>query len=297
MEKKYKSLTIFEFQEQFKEDTDCLKYLSELKWKEGFVCSQCGHTHCCQAHGKPYGRQCTKCRHVESPMAGTLFHKCKFSLLKAFYIVYYVSGNKKGISSTELSRKLGLRQKTCWLFRQKVMRAMQSSGKYPLQGFVEVDETTAGGQEERVRGRKSINRKLMVLDIEHSGKGIGRMYGKVIPHASAKEIGGFMKAFTDKESKVKTDEWVSYKPLKGHFANLVQVPSGRKGENFSQMHRVIMGFKGWLRGMHHSVKYLQAYMDEYSYRFNRSAMKEGIFDNLLKRMVLAEPCPYKIIRN
>jgi hypothetical protein len=230
-------------------------------------------------------------------MAGTVFYKCKFSLLKAFYIVYYLSSNKKGISSTELSRKLGLRQKTCWLFKQKVMRAMQSSGTYPLQGFVEVDETTVGGQEEGTRGRKNINKKLMVLAIEHSGKGIGRMYGKVISHASVKELGGFMKALIAKESNVKTDAWVSYKPLKEHFANLVQAPSGRKGENFPRMHRVIMGFKGWLRGMHHSVKHLQAYIDEYSYRFNRRAMKEGIFDNILKRMVLAEPCPYKIIRN
>ncbi|KAA6324798.1 hypothetical protein EZS27_025913, partial [termite gut metagenome] len=154
---------------------DCLGYLSELKWKGGFVCSKCGHTHCCKGHEKPYSRQCTKCRYVESPMAGTLFHKCKFSLLKAFYIVYYVSSNKKGISSTELSRKLGLRQKTCWLFKQKVMRAMQSSGTYPLQGFVEVDETTVGGQEEGTLGRKNSDKKLIVLAIEHLGKGIGRM--------------------------------------------------------------------------------------------------------------------------
>ncbi|KAA6307499.1 hypothetical protein EZS27_040830, partial [termite gut metagenome] len=162
------------------------------------------------------------------------------------------------------------------------MRAMQSSGNYPLQGFVEVDETTVGSQEEGTRGRKNMDKKLIVFAIEHSGKGISRMYGKVISHASTKELGSFMKACIDKESKVKTDEWVSYKPLKEHFANLVQVPSGKKGENFPQMHRVIIGFKGWLRGMHHSVKHLQAYIDEYSYRFNRSTMKEGIFDNLLK---------------
>jgi hypothetical protein len=55
-----------------------------------------------------------------------------------------------------------------------------------------------------------------------------------------------------------------------------------------------MGFKGWLRGMHHRVENLQAYIDEYCYRFNRSNMKDGIFDNLLRRMVKADPLPYKI---
>jgi hypothetical protein len=69
-----------------------------------------------------------------------------------------MSTNKKGIASTELSRKLGLRQKTCWLFQQKVMKAMASSGRYPLMGKVEVDETVVGEQEEGVVGRQN-NRK------------------------------------------------------------------------------------------------------------------------------------------
>lgn len=95
-----------------------LRYLSEEKWKNGFVCTKCGHTHYFETKDR-YSRQCTKCRHTESPTAGTLFHRMKFPILKAFYIVYYVATSKSGISSTELSRKLGLRQKTCWLFKQK----------------------------------------------------------------------------------------------------------------------------------------------------------------------------------
>jgi hypothetical protein len=60
--------------------------------------------------------------------------------------VYYLSSSKKGMSSTELSRKLELRQKTCWLFKHKVMSAMRSSGNHPLVGTVEVDEAVVGGQ-------------------------------------------------------------------------------------------------------------------------------------------------------
>ena len=77
----------------------------------------------------PYAHQCTACRYVESPTAGTLFNLCKIPILKAFYIVYYLATTKNGISSTELSRKLALRQKTYWLFKQKVMKAMESGGK------------------------------------------------------------------------------------------------------------------------------------------------------------------------
>jgi len=128
MENKFKSLTIFEFQERFPDEDACFEYLIELKWGNGFVCPNCGHTNYCKGKRK-HDRQCTSCHCIVSPTSGTLFHKLKFSILKAFYIVYYVSTNKKGISSTELSRKLGLRQKTCWVFKQKVMGAMKSSGR------------------------------------------------------------------------------------------------------------------------------------------------------------------------
>jgi len=92
---------------------------------------------------------------------------------------------------------------------------------------------------------------------------------------------------------VKTDFWSGYKGMESHFPNLVRKKSGKKGENFKQMHRVIMMFKSWLRGTHHSVMYLQPYINEYTYRFNRHKMKEGIFENLMKRMVDKPPYPYK----
>ena len=77
-----------------------------------------------------------------------------------------MSTNSKGFSSTELSRKLGLRQKTCWLFRLKVMHAMKSSGKYKIEGKVEVDETVVGGQEDGVAGRKNNKKKILVFAVE-----------------------------------------------------------------------------------------------------------------------------------
>ena len=137
MESKFKSLSVFEFQSKFPDIQSCSKYLAELKWKDGYKCPICSNLKYCKGI-KDFDRQCTKCCHLESPTAGTLFHKVKFSLQKAFWIVYFISTNKKGMASTELSRKLQLRQKTCWLFKQKVMQAMESSNIHPLLGQVEL---------------------------------------------------------------------------------------------------------------------------------------------------------------
>lgn len=292
MELKFKSLSLFEFQDRFKSAEDCQKHLAELKWGDGYICKRCGYTKSCEGH-VPYSRQCNSCHYVETPTANTLFHMVKFDLLKAFYIFYFVSTNKKGITSTELSRKLDLRQKTCWSFKRKVMKAMKSSENHPINGNAEVDETVFGGQEEGVRGRKNTNKKLVVVGIEKKVKGVSRLYARVIPDASSDSLGRFMKTHITPSAQVKTDKWTGYKPLKNDFKNLEQIASGKKGSNFKELHRVIMNLKAWLRGVHHHVDDLQAYLDEYCYRFNRSFMKENIFDNLMMRMVKTEPCYIK----
>jgi transposase-like protein len=292
MEKRYQNLSLFEFQQTFKDGESCMVHLAKIKWPEGYKCGKCDNTKYCK--GKlAQSRQCTKCGYQETPTSGTLFHKIKFPLLKAFYIVYFMSTNKKGITSTELSRKLALRQKTCWSFRKKVTRAMASSQKYPLIGSVEVDEMVIGQQEEGVRGRQNNKKKLVVVAIEKKAKGISRMYAKVIKNASNKELGPFFKNHISPRAKVKTDGWSGYSPLKGDYPYLEQALSGKKGDNFTDMHRCIMMFKGWLRGMHHSVEYLQDYLDEYTYRFNRNFMDGAIFDNLLTRVVQHPPVPIK----
>ena len=287
-------LSLFEFQKAFSTENDCLKYLSSEKWKDGFVCKKCSNTSYCKGI-KDLDRQCTKCRYLESPTAGTLFHKVKFPLVKAFHIVYFISTNKKGITSTELGRKLGLKQKVCWLFKRKVMKAMDSSKNFPLSGIVEVDETFVGGSDENAKGRKKGNKKLVVVAIEKKKNGVSRFYAKVIDKANAENLGEFMRTTIKKEAKITTDEWTGYKPLDKEFENISHKKSGKKGENFPELHRVIMNFKGWLRGLHHHVGDLQDYINEYTYRFNRSFMKGNIFDNLMNRMINTPPQTYKMI--
>lgn len=296
MEKRFKSLSLFDFQAQFPDDNKCMEYLADLKWANGFKCIKCGHEKYCTGN-KTYDRQCTRCHHGESPMAGTLFHKSKLPILKAFYIIYYLATTKNGISSTELSRKLALRQKTCWLFKQKVMKAMESSQNFPMEGKVDVDETYVGGQDDEAIGRNEGKKKIMVIAIERKGKGVSRMYGRVIEKADRKSLKKFMNENIHKDAEIRTDGWTAYIGLEEEFPNLKREKSQKKGKNFVQLHRSIMMFKAWLRGTHHSVRYLQSYINEYTYRFNRHNMKEGIFENLIKRMVLKAPYPYKLIIN
>lgn len=84
------------------------------------------------------------------------------------------------------------------------------------------------------------------------------MYVRVIEDGSSRSIKPFFEDHISQQSKIKTDEWKGYSPFKEDFPNLEQIPSVSKGENFHDMHCVIMMFKAWLRGTHHSVKHLQS---------------------------------------
>ena len=295
MELKLANLSIFEFQERFTSDQDCMDYLAEIKWgKEAFVCRRCKHTNACKGN-RLHSKKCTRCMYQESVTAHTLFHRCRFSMLKAFWIIYYVSTTKNGISSMELSRKLNLRQKTCWLFKRKVMAAMKSSQNHPMDGEVEVDEFVIGGKEKGVKGRKSGKKRKVVIAVEKKGKGISRIYARVIEDYSKKSILPFMKDHIAKNAFIKTDGWSAYQNINQDFPKHKSEKS-ENGKNFPGLHRCIMMLKTWLRGTHHSVTDLQPYLDEYCYRYNRHFLERGLFENLTIRMMAHKPTPYKVIK-
>lgn len=129
-----------ELQKLFPNQDSCLGYLEKIKWENGFLCPRCQHSNYCKGN-KPFTRQCTKCKHIISPTSNTLFHNLKFPLPKAFCIVYYVTIGKTEWASTQLSKKLDLRQKTCWQFKQKVMESIDRNGDSPdfeNSGFEEI---------------------------------------------------------------------------------------------------------------------------------------------------------------
>ena len=278
------------FNRQFQSEEDCYRYLSDIKWSSVYVCKQCGYTKYGKGK-KPYSRRCPKCNYDESPTAGTMFDKCKFSLLIAFHIAFKISTKKKGMSSEELSEEFELRQKTCWEFKWKIQQAMQSSGLYPLKGIVHVDEFYVGGEEEGgKRGRGKGNKRLVIIALEIVKGGFGRAYAATIRDASSDSFKPFFEKYIDKDADIVTDEWAGYKPLKSTYKKMRQVPSNN-GKSFPELHIHIMNIKIWLRGIHHhcSEERLQGYLDEYHFRFNRRNRMEAIFDLLIRRMVQYEP--------
>ncbi|MCO5949372.1 hypothetical protein NAF19_20915 [Mucilaginibacter sp. RT5R15] len=161
----FSGISINEFREKFKTEQDCLKYILDKKLAGGYSCLKC--------QGNQYGKgrkwnylRCKKCGYDASATAGTLFHKCKLGLLKAFEMAFRVSVRKKGMSSCELSKEFGCQQRSAWLWKAKIQEAMKSSGKHPLSGAVEVDEFLLGGFSEGERGRTHGSKDLVVLAIE-----------------------------------------------------------------------------------------------------------------------------------
>lgn len=122
----FKEVNFEEFSKIYPDDEACLKYLSGIKWKKGFKCRKCKNDNYSEGRAA-HSRRCTKCGYEESATAFTIFHRNRLPLTKAFYMVFLVSTHKKDISSEELSRKLDLRQKSCWTFKQKIVMAINES--------------------------------------------------------------------------------------------------------------------------------------------------------------------------
>jgi len=287
---KFAGVNSIKFNRQFKDDSSCYEYLAAVKWAGNkYKCKKCGNDKYCKGK-KPHSRRCIKCRHDESPTAGTMFDKCKFSLLVAFNIVFKISTKKKGMSSLELSREFELRQMTAWDFKWKVQQAMQSSKQYPLEGEVHADEFFIGGPEEEKRGRSKGEKRLVIVALEKVTEGVGRAYAQIIETASSEEFKPFFNAYVSRKANVVTDEWAGYAPLKKEYPNLKQIPS-REGKNFPELHIHIMNLKGWLRGIHHhcSRERLQGYLDEYHFRYNRRNSLKTIFDVIIRRMITNNP--------
>jgi len=114
----FRGMNSIKFHNRFKDDNDCLIYLSEIKWLEGNKSKRCDKDKF--GNGKnPQNRRCTKCRYDESPTTGTMFEKIKFSLLIAYHIAFKISTKKKGMSSLELSSEFELNSKDLLVFQIK----------------------------------------------------------------------------------------------------------------------------------------------------------------------------------
>lgn len=126
-------LSFEEFSAKYPDQETCYKFLSELKWSNGYNCSRCANTTYCGGR-MPYSRRCTKCAYEESALQKTIFHNNRIPINKAFYLVYLMYTSKGTISSHQLSDKLKIRQSTCWSYAIRVKKAMLERKKKTKKG-------------------------------------------------------------------------------------------------------------------------------------------------------------------
>ena len=284
----FKGQSLLEFTERFKTDLDCEEYLASLKWEDGYCCRKCGHKK--YQVRKDFSRTCNICGDTESPTAGTLFHRLKFGLRKAFFICFEMTTTTKGLSASQVARRYEISRQTAHYFMQKVREAMKSSESHKMNDRVQVDEFTIGGKEEGKQGRSYDTKKKKVLcamELTDRGK-VKRFYTLKIPDFSSKSLRTIFGKHISKTAQVTTDQWKGYKPIKDF--DITQIPSNN-GKNFPTLHKIIHQVKSWIRGVYSWVSEfnIDRYLAEYSFRINRSQSKETIFNYLIKRLIERKP--------
>ncbi len=122
-----KNLTLEQFQKVFPDQISCYKFLDKLKWDNGYHCSRCDNTKYSKGQSK-FSRRCSRCGYDESITSNTVFHRIKFPIEKAFYILYVTNNRQNDYTLDELSEMLDLRRNTVWSFKKKI-EEIYSSGK------------------------------------------------------------------------------------------------------------------------------------------------------------------------
>ena len=293
---KFIGQSILEFTDRFRTDLDCMEYLAEIKWKNGFKCVKCNHLKF-TVRKKNFARDCNSCHHIESPIVGTMFNRVRFGLRKAFTIAFELSATTKGISTKQMAIRLKISRTTATNFIKKVRISMASSESMPMIGQVFVDEFVFGGKEDLKQGRSNDSKKkklIVAVETTETG-GIKRVYFDRLKDYSCSEIRKIFDKHISKTASIKTDQWTGYKPLQKEF-DITQIKSN-KGSSSKELHTIIHQVKSWLRSTFSWVheEHIQKYLNEFSYRINRSNHKDNIFDLLINRMMRTQNVQYKDI--
>ncbi|MFZ0798755.1 MAG: IS1595 family transposase [Terriglobales bacterium] len=299
---KHLRYTIQDFKSQFPDDAACLEHLKEQRFPGGITyCEKCQQD---RKHYKITGRPVYSCDHCGtqiSPMAGTIFEHSSTSLMLWYYAMYLMASTRCGISAKQIQRETGVTYKTAWrMFRQ--IRSLLSETDMQLEGSaVEMDETYYGGTRKGQHGRpmRGDKKKSPVIGIveRSTEKRIGRVKALSTPDVTAERVLGIVHEHILPKSTVFTDEYRIYDRLGGRVKEHKRINHTAKVYVVGDVHtNTIEGFwslvKRGIGGVYHQVsqKYLQSYLDEYSFRYNRRDQGNLIFTSLLKRVAeLAAP--------
>jgi transposase-like protein len=297
-----------EFQRLFPNDAACATYLEKIRWPQGFICP-----HCIKA-GEPFRfanrpgvLRCRGCKRDVALTAGTVMERTHTPLSTWFWAAYLVASHTQGMSATQFQRQLGLsRYETAFQILHKLRAGMvrpdrDRIGSNAPGDHVEVDETWVGGAT-RGEGRGRHNQTLVIAAIEvrqrkpenvgksaprRGGRYAGRLRMEVVPNRGAKALCSFIESAVDPAAMIVTDAAPSYASLTERGYQHLPVVEGNDPavaeEYLPIVHLVFSNLKSWLLGCHHGVskKHLQAYLNEFTFRFNRRFYPFNAFRSLL----------------
>ena len=256
--------TAMEFEARFATEADCRAYWIEARWGGEPACAACQSTRVWSERGG-FLFECAECGHQTSLTSGTLLEKTRKPFKMWFRAVFEISSRKNGISAKELQRIMGFGSyKTAWTWLHKLRAALVRPGREPLGQHVEIDEAFVGA--------KRAGKSLVLVATETDG----RVRMAQAENNDAETLKRFADAEIAPDASVTTDGHAGYsaKSLgeRSHDA-IVQTKAERAEDDALQRaHWAISLLKRWLFGTHGSAvsfKYLQAYLDEYVFRYNR----------------------------
>ena len=162
-----KGISLTQFLKAYGTEEQCFDALCRWRWPNGFRCPHCGHDkHCNLAYRKL--KQCNRCRRQTSITSRTIFDSTKLPLTTWFLGIFLITQDKKGISSMELARHLGLSYNAAWRMKQKLMQVMmERDQQYKLSGFIELDDAYLGGERTECKpGRGAKGKTPFVAAVE-----------------------------------------------------------------------------------------------------------------------------------
>ncbi len=288
--------TVEQFHAEFPNDEACLLRVMEMRYPGNVV--KCDSEECAgklRKHHHVSGRTAYACdycgKHIY-PLAGTIFEKSSTSLCLWFYAMYLMGSTRCGISAKQIQRETGVTYKTAWrMFRQ--IRMLLSEDLQLEGATVEIDETYIGGVRKYGRGRpmRGDKKKTPVMGLAQRG---GKLVALAVDDVTGATLLGNVRKYVLPESTVFTDELPSYDgirhmPEMGYRHRRIKHSAGVyvRGKVHTN---TIEGFwslvKRGVGGVYHSVsqKYLQSYLNEYSFRYNRRETGNLIFFAILAKV-------------
>jgi transposase-like protein len=289
------------FLEQYGREELCRDELLRQRWPTGFRCPSCGHAGHCWLKQREV-LQCNRCKRQVSPTSGTVFADSKLPLRTWFLAIYLLTQHKNGISALALRRQLGVSYNTAWLMKQKLTQAMvERDANRPLSGDVQIDDAYWGGERHGGgTGRGSPGKTPFVAAVQCTAEGHPvAMRLDTVAGFRKQELALWAQRCLSPGSRVVSDGLACFRAVgEVGFEHTAIVTGGGVPEepHFVWVNTILGNVKNALHGTYHALrpKYLQRYLSEFVYRFNRRFDLAAMVPRLIHAAAHTPPLPYRL---